>query len=144
MGPPQFRLTHIRIFLVRIQILFLPALWVTDSRVRWEPVDDQSALLRVPFDGREGALAQETLLARFDPQTGLLTTLESMRYRDADDVRRILWINEIREWGELNGQTTAIVGAVTWFDQGQPWAVFRIEQVLYNAEVDEYVRGKGL
>ena len=29
MGPPQFRLTHIRIFLVRIQILFLPALWVT-------------------------------------------------------------------------------------------------------------------
>jgi hypothetical protein len=99
--------------------VWLPALWVTDPRVSWDPVDAQTALLRVPFGARDGSREAETFVARFDPQTGLLEMLEAMRYREADDVRRILWINQIQEWDALYGQQTAVVGAVTWLDQGR-------------------------
>jgi hypothetical protein len=66
-----------------------------------------------------------------------------MRYREANDVRRILWINEGRQWGELDGTTTITVGAATWFDQGRPWAVFRVEEAVYNVDVREYIRSRG-
>ncbi len=41
---------------------------------------DNSLLLLVPFGEVE-----ETFVARFDPQTGMLRFLEAMRYKDAAD-----------------------------------------------------------
>ena len=80
---------------------------------------------------------------RFDPQTGLVYTLGAMRYKDAADDAKTLWINEVREWRDIDGTSTAEVGAVTWFDEGTPWVVFTVEDVVYNADVSEYVRDSG-
>ena len=30
-----------------------------------------------------------------------------------------------------------------WFDEGTPWAVFTVEDIVYNADVQEYIRAKG-
>ncbi len=34
-------------------------------------------------------------------------------------------------------------GAVIWMDDGKPWAVFHVEDIVYNVDVQEYIRAKG-
>jgi hypothetical protein len=91
---------------------WLPASLLTDSRVRWEPVDDETALLVVPFKDQ-----QERFVVRFDPGSGQMRYWEVMRYKDGSG-DKTLWVN----------------GA--WFDDGRPWAVFDSEEVVYNVDVD--------
>jgi hypothetical protein len=118
--------------------VWLPSIWITDPRVRWEAVDDVTALMVVPFGDQE-----ERLVMRFDPQTGMLRFLEAMRYREATDEAKILWICEAMEWTEIDGYSLPGVGRITWFDQGAAWAVFNIEDVIYNVDVQGYIRQAG-
>ena len=97
-------------------------------------MDDETALLVVPFGDEE-----QTFVARFDPETGLLRLLESMRYKDSKSTAKTLWLNESSNWSTVNGYDIPATGAVTWFDMGKPWAEFTVEEVVYNVDIQEII-----
>jgi len=118
---------------------WFPSIWLTNERVRWEAVDDRTALLFVPFEDQI-----ENFVLRFDPETSLLDTMESMRYRDSgDQAQKILWITRTIPGKNVQGTNLSAVGSATWLDQGKPWAVFTLEEVKYNVDVSEYIRQRG-
>jgi hypothetical protein len=117
------------------EAVWMPSVWVTDPQVRWEAVDEQTALLSVP-DGAE----EERFVARFDPDTGLLRLLESMRFKGEDDTAKTLWLNEVVSWGELDARIVPIETELTWFDEGSPWARLTTEDIRYDVELTDDVR----
>lgn len=118
--------------------VWLPSIWITDPRVQWEPIDEVTALLVVPFGE-----SRERFVVRFDPKTHLPQLFESMRYRDPADEAKILWLNEALQWGSVNDTPTLITSAVTWFDERTPWITLTIDNIVYNRDVSEYVRANG-
>jgi hypothetical protein len=100
-------------------IEWLPAILAIDPQVKWEPVDDVTAFMVVPFGNDH-----ERFLLRFDPTSGKIKYWEVMRYMNGEG-DKTLWING------------------TWFVEGSPWAVFNAEDVVYNVPVDVSVSAKG-
>lgn len=115
--------------------IWFPAIWVTDSRVHWTAVDKNSALLYVPFENDE-----ENFLVRFNPETGLIDAMETMRYREPGaDHPKILWILR-NEYGQPQAENNFLsTGSAMWLDQGSPWAYFKTEEINFNVNIKQYI-----
>jgi hypothetical protein len=121
------------------EALAYPAIYITDPRVRWEAVDELTARLIVPFGDGE-----ESVTVSFDPDTGLIRTMEAMRWKKPEDTAKTPWRGEVRNWQRVDGQWSAGTLAVTWLDDGTPWAVFTIDDLVHNVDVSTYIRKRGL
>ncbi|MBE0687489.1 MAG: hypothetical protein IH585_15980 [Anaerolineaceae bacterium] len=128
------------------EAIWMPSIWITDPRVSWEALDENSATLIIPFKDESGQSTAEVehITVFFDPETGLLQSMQSMRYKGTDSPSKTLWINEVLEWQTLNDSLQPVLSAVTWQDEGTPWARFTTLEVVYNADVNLYVQNSGI
>ena len=88
------------------------------------------SLLYVPFEDQT-----ETFVVRFDPQTGLLATMEAMRFRAPEDKDKVLWITSSSPDGSI--------AYATWLDNGKPWLALSLDQIAVNVDVSDYIRARG-
>ena len=118
--------------------VWLPSIFITDSRVRWEPVNDRSARLIVPFGSKEDAF-----IVYFDANTGLITHMEAMRFKQAADEEKTAWRLDFLNWGTFDGILIPSSSTITWADEGTPWLVINIEDIAYNVDMADYMRSTG-
>lgn len=122
------------------ETIYMPSVYLTDTRVRWEAVDAETAYLVVPFGEEE-----QRFVVRFEPETGRISHMEAMRYRSEADDEKILWIPKMvpGETVEAGGTTLDANTDLIWLDQGRPWAILTTEEIVYNADVSDYIRARG-
>ncbi len=118
---------------------WFPAVFLTTPGVRWESVDNETAVLLVPFN--QGT---ESFTIRFNGETGFPVSMEALRYHDSKSIEKVLWVNRFLDFQTSNGKTFFTTGSSRWMDQPSPWAYFTVESIVFNTDVSSYVRQKGI
>jgi hypothetical protein len=114
-----------------------PAVFLTDPRVHWEAMDNTTTRIHVPFGDDE-----QVFTIQFDPQTGGITHIETIRYRD-EKVGKLRWWGDITQETIQTGAPNLVTFKVTWEDEGTPWLVYRVEDIQVNTDVNAYIRQTG-
>lgn len=109
---------------------WMPSVLLTSPDLRWESVDENTVRLYLPnLESPETAFT-----LRFDPATGLLSELETRRFKGESDETRSRWRNRILEWARIDGWYVPVRSETQWEDS-TPWAMWEVDQVAANAEV---------
>jgi hypothetical protein len=126
------------------ELLLIPSVLATRPGVWWEPLDADSARLRVPFGAGE-----DELLVRFDPDTGLISECRAMRFRTPGQPK-VGWHIWYERWTHFPAGRYPARISVRWADQRRPWFVLDVDGVALNGPVDadlsagpEPVRSRG-
>jgi hypothetical protein len=114
------------------EAIWMPSLWLTDPAVSWEPLDEHTAVLAVPFGEKH-----QRFVVRFDPGTGMIRMMESMRFKGEGSESKTLWLNQVRQWGEMDQTLIPVDVTLTWLDEGAPWAELSVDSIAYNIDVEE-------
>jgi hypothetical protein len=114
-----------------------PAAYLTDGRARWEAVDDLTARLYIPWKEDE-----QVFTVHFDPQTGRMLRMETMRNRDAKS-GQILWTAGTVTVPARGSQAAKELQAATWADEGTPWLIMETEDIVFNTDISDYILQKG-
>ncbi len=120
------------------ETMMFPAIYLTAEGVRWEAVGDATARLIVPFKDGE-----DQFTVHFDPDSGLIAMMEALRWKNAGDEEKTLWQAQALEWGSVEGWTMPVLFAAQWMDEGSPWLVAQIEDVVWNVDVADYIKNRG-
>lgn len=119
--------------------LFFPSLFLTDPRARWEPIDADHARLFVPSGAGE-----DSFTVTFDRQSGLIQSMEAMRWKAPSSEAKTGWHLEPLAWGTVNGLLLPTAFGVTWADEEGPWLQGSVQEIIYNVDVQVYIRASGL
>jgi hypothetical protein len=121
------------------ETLFMPPVFLTDPRVRWEPIDSEQARLIVPFEGGE-----DSFTVWFDPVSGKITKMHAMRWKEIEDTAPTGWTLKVHDWRMVDGLLLPVSGSVTWADANAPWLDMTIHDAAFNVDVSQYIRQRGL
>lgn len=119
-----------------------PSSWILDPKVRWEAGEDEAhARMVLTRERQDGVTEEEYFEAGFDPKTGFLTTLDTMRHQSADSGKRP-WHIELSNWRNFAepGEPALFAAGkieVTWMDKGEPWLVQTTDRIVTNVEVED-------
>lgn len=112
------------------EMVWLPAVFVTDRRVRWQDVGQGKAALIVPSP--EG---EDRLEFAFDAESGLPTAVEALRYRRPKDSAKAPWRVEFQAWGTFRGVRAPSRLSVRWLDEAGPWLRVEVHSVSHNVDI---------
>jgi hypothetical protein len=113
------------------EVVFTPSLAITDTRARWEAVDDETVRLVIPY-----GVQNDSLLYKFDKKTGLISYVSAQRYRGQDD-KKTPWRIELTEWKNFHSVKIPVRFAVIWEEEGSPWSYWTVEGVEYNVDIGD-------
>lgn len=113
------------------ELVLVPSVLTTRPGVRWEPVNDVTARLVVPFGDTE-----DEIEFRFDPATGLLEHGTAMRHRAVGEPK-VGWRIGYHAWRWFDAGLYPSTITVTWLDRGRPWFILDVDGVATNAPVSE-------
>ena len=64
--------------------------------------------------------------------------------KDANSTEKTGWILEAVRWDTLDDHPFMVESQVTWADDDEPWLRITIKDAVFNVDVSDYIRQRGL